>query len=101
MAITLVILVGFDFLSPYGMFKLPQFKVNKQSNASMKQLTIGKNTISVEIADTPTERQTGLMNRKSMDKNSGMLFIFEQDGVYPFWMKNTLIPLDMIWINSV
>jgi len=40
------------------------------------------------------------MSRESLEPNQGMLFIFEKEGEYPFWMKNTLIPLDIIWING-
>ncbi len=54
----------------------------------------------VDIAQTPQEREYGLMNRTSLPQLSGMLFTFEQEGIYTFWMKDTLIPLDMIWINS-
>lgn len=54
----------------------------------------------LEIADTSEERQEGLMNRSSLEENKGMLFVFEKPGKYSFWMKNTKIPLDMIWINS-
>lgn len=54
----------------------------------------------VEVVDTPQSREVGLMNRENLDKNKGMLFIFEVEGRYPFWMKNTLIPLDIIWIDS-
>jgi hypothetical protein len=49
---------------------------------------------SLEVARTPDERQYGLMNRESLDPDKGMLFVFEKEGVYPFWMKNTKIPLD-------
>jgi len=59
-----------------------------------------ENCFSVEIAKTETQREKGLMDRKELDKDKGMLFIFEKEGIYPFWMKNTLIPLDIIWINS-
>ena len=40
------------------------------------------------------------MHRKELEKGSGMLFIFDREGIYPFWMKNTLIPLDIVWIGS-
>ena len=40
------------------------------------------------------------MNVPQMDKDKGMFFIFESEGTYPFWMKNTLIPLDIIWIDN-
>ena len=54
----------------------------------------------VELAQTPEEMSQGLMSRESLDEYEGMLFIFDREGDYPFWMKNTLIPLDIIWIND-
>ena len=53
----------------------------------------------VELAVTKSEREKGLMFRGYLAKDSGMLFIYKYKGIYPFWMKNTKIPLDMIWIN--
>lgn len=58
------------------------------------------NCFNVEIADTSETRELGLMFREKLDEDAGMLFIFENEGSYPFWMKNTLIPLDIIWIDS-
>lgn len=54
----------------------------------------------VEVVEKEDDRNRGLMYRESLDANKGMLFIFDYAGVYPFWMKNTLIPLDIIWINE-
>jgi len=54
----------------------------------------------VELAQTPHERQEGLMYRETLDADGGMLFMFEDEGVYAFWMKHTLIPLDIIWIDA-
>ena len=59
-----------------------------------------ENCFSVELAKTEAERERGLMYREKLDENKGMLFIFDKEGIYPFWMKNTLIPLDIIWISS-
>ena len=54
----------------------------------------------VELAATAKEKEMGLMFRESLNSNKGMLFIYEQPGIYPFWMKNTLVPLDIIWISE-
>lgn len=62
--------------------------------------TINNHSYNLLIANDEKSRQIGLSNRKSLDKNTGMLFIFPKKDKYSFWMKNTQIPLDMIWIND-
>src|SRR2546430_16776549 len=54
--------------------------------------------VSLEVAATPAERERGLMYRTSLAEGRGMLFVFEEDGYQSFWMKNTLIPLDPLFI---
>jgi len=54
----------------------------------------------VEVARTPEEQAQGLMFRESLPAKSGMLFLFPDGEVHKFWMKNTMIPLDMIWMDS-
>jgi len=54
----------------------------------------------VEVAADDDTRTQGLMFRDHLADDRGMIFLFTQTGEYPFWMKNTLIPLDMIWIDD-
>ena len=56
--------------------------------------------LQVEIARTPMERTRGLMFRAALPEDHGMLFIFERPGKNQFWMKNTLIPLDILWMDD-
>lgn len=56
--------------------------------------------VQVEIASDDATRAQGLMFRDHVRPGTGMIFLFPQDGNYPFWMKNTLVPLDMIWIDQ-
>jgi len=60
----------------------------------------GVHVFTVEIADTEAAREKGLMYRKSLPPGQGMLFDFHSDRPVRFWMKNTYIPLDMIFIRS-
>jgi uncharacterized protein len=64
------------------------------------QVCIKGTCFSVSIADTQQERETGLMGVESLGDGEGMLFVFDGEDSYMFWMKDTLIPLDMLWIDK-
>ncbi len=70
------------------------------SHAQDKQICFKDHCFSVEIASDDESRMKGLQFRKEMPANHGMLFIFPFAAKYSFWMKDTLIPLDMIWLDS-
>lgn len=70
------------------------------TNPSKEYLLINDKKIEVEVARTSFDREQGLSGRQSLAADSGMLFVFEQPGRHGFWMKETYIPLDFIWIRD-
>ncbi len=64
------------------------------------KVCFGPDCLKVEIARTSQELERGLQYRERMSRDEGMLFVFPQDVEAGFWMKNTLLPLDMIWLNQ-
>ena len=62
------------------------------------RLNAGIHNIRAEVARTPEQRATGLMHRRELGANDGMLFVFEQAGVQCFWMRNTLLPLSIAFL---
>jgi uncharacterized membrane protein (UPF0127 family) len=64
------------------------------------EVTINNTKFTVEIAANEATREIGLMFRKSLPEKHGMLFLFDKPGIYPFWMRNTLISLDIIYIDK-
>lgn len=64
------------------------------------ELSVGMHRIEVEIAATPQSRQLGLMNRKDMPVQHGMVFVFTEDARHCMWMKNTLLPLSVAFLDA-
>jgi uncharacterized membrane protein (UPF0127 family) len=72
----------------------------KPQSLATISMTIGKQTFTLEVADDDDEREIGLMYRDSMPADRGMLFIFPSEQHLNFWMKETRIPLDIIYLNE-
>lgn len=80
--------------------KPPEIVFKHEGNLSvLDSLKSPKITLEIEIADNDFEHQTGLMYRKKMKSNRGMLFVFNKSEMKSFYMKNTFIPLDIIFID--
>lgn len=84
------VVVGQNYLS-----KNPSFSLRKSAAVAIKE-----NKFKVEVARKPEELQIGLSEKKSLNQDSGMLFIFPSPGTYSFWMKNMDFPIDIIFING-
>ncbi len=80
---------------------IPLFFVSCQNaQADLFPLQIGDQLFLVEVADSPAERQQGLMYRRTLESDRGMLFIFEDSDFRSFWMKNTYIDLSIAYIDE-
>ena len=92
-------------LGVYGSQRRPSIDSTLKQNISNPNRVILTNnkgkkiSVNVELAKTFNEQQKGLMFRSHLEEFEGMLFIFSGDSIRKFWMKNTLIPLDMIFIS--
>ena len=64
------------------------------------ELTAGMHVIQAEVAQTPSEQSAGLMHRRSMGVNEGMLFVYDTPQVRCYWMRNTLIPLTIAFADD-
>lgn len=100
----IIVALGVYFIQgKYDIFKFENFQTEREKKdfrISLEKQNGESVPVQVEVADSEKERALGLMNRESMDENKGMLFIFESDTLSGFWMKDTLIPLDMLFIDS-
>ena len=65
-----------------------------------QEISIDNTRVRVSIADTPEKREQGLSGISSLAADEGMLFVFEKDGRYSFWMKDMLLSIDMLWIGA-
>jgi hypothetical protein len=74
--------------------------VQPESKKFVKIYFSDGDSVTAELAVTQEERERGLMYRKKLGFDQGMLFIFKEEGFHSFWMKNMFIPLDFIWLDK-
>ena len=95
---------------PFDTFRIPRFlllaalaaALPAQAETALKvmRLRMGAHSLKVEVARTDEERAKGLMFRKSLGRNDGMLFVFDEPAYHSMWMKNTLIPLSVAFVDA-
>ena len=88
------LLLGLAFIAAAG----SALAQEPQTDLPRVRLSAGMYQIDAQVAQSPAQRETGLMYRRQMPQHEGMLFAFEQPGVQCFWMKNTLLPLTAAFI---
>ncbi|MDI9335337.1 MAG: DUF192 domain-containing protein [Cytophagales bacterium] len=86
------------FAGLFALVSLTSLAQTPQMQLQRTMLTAGMFQINVQLAQTPEQREIGLMHRPSMPQSEGMLFIFEEPSKQCFWMKNTLLPLTAAFI---
>ena len=91
----MIVLIAFIFLTITAGLIFYLIKKPEQG-----QICFGNDCFAVEIASRAKDRQKGLMFREDLEKDKGMLFVFKKEGEYSFWMKNVLMPLDIIWLDK-
>ncbi len=84
-------------MPPFGC----QARRDSVSGLRTVRMRIGEKTFTLEVADTYSSRQYGLMNRDSLPLDRGMIFVFSREEPLSFWMRNTRIPLDIVYVDSV
>lgn len=91
----LIIAVAFAVALSIGVLAFGNQHIQVPNNVCIRDMCFVS-----EIAATSEQRAIGLMFREQLEEDKAMIFVYPVEGIYQFWMKNTLIPLDMIWISK-
>lgn len=97
-----IIIVAFIVLLLVAFLLFPKIthKSGDNTNTTGVSIEIDDAVFNVDIADNEADRNKGLSGRSQISFDGGMLFVFENSGIYPFWMKDMNFPIDIIWIDK-
>jgi hypothetical protein len=87
------------FLLPILVLSLPACASRSASNLPVIKVTLGSKTIRAEVAQTAAAQARGLMYRRDLGWNKGMLFVYEDEKILSFWMENTFVPLSIAFLD--
>jgi uncharacterized membrane protein (UPF0127 family) len=90
----------FVLLAGLGLWTVSFYKTQPQVTASSSIAEFGGVSLNIDFATTTAGREKGLGDRESIPNDYGMLFVFPKDDYYGFWMKDTLVSLDMFWLDD-
>ena len=94
----LIVLVAIFIFSTAQKPDLENIETQELSSNKIKYVKIAGADVKVELALTPTEQARGLSGRSELKEGEGVLFVFDNPGIYSFWMKDMLFPIDIIWL---
>jgi len=98
--IKVVLVLSIIVLVVVGFIVVAVLNNNKNPVENSKAVNINNQIFKVDIAETDLEKTMGLMYRKTLPENEGMFFIFDKAGTYTFWMANTFVDMDILWIDE-
>ncbi len=95
-----LILTGCAFIISlvYKPLAIPSL-VESEGSARIHTVELRERTVRIDIADTPEKREIGLSSREKLAQGEGMLFVFPEDGLHAFWMKDMRFSIDILWIS--
>ncbi|RJQ33749.1 DUF192 domain-containing protein [Candidatus Parcubacteria bacterium] len=95
-----VFAVLFGVVAGYQLLHYNDLDTSLAAAPPSQHVEIGGQQLDVYVADTPAKQELGLSGREGLGFNEGMLFVFEKDDEYAFWMKDMKFAIDIIWIDA-
>ena len=96
-SLAVVIFLSLDFVF-YSNFLKKEIDIGVLKET--RDITVGDTVVSVNFAVTESERKQGLSGKEKLAESEGLFFIFEKNGIYPFWMKDMNFPIDIVWVSE-